>query len=126
MQFRRLRLVVVHVLHQARMFAGGGAKDFRKGSRGHGYLAGHPGQQVQPGGLLGEKAQLHVGLPVSGRGVHGCFLPALEHDDDPRMGFTLPPGLRAPGTLAGAGDGPVGGGHENGAEPDTPLGGRPL
>nr|BFE43228.1 hypothetical protein GCM10017547_11210 [Pseudarthrobacter oxydans] len=60
MQFSRLRLVVVHVLHELAVLGGGDAQDFRKGGTGQHDLLGQLRKEVQPGGLLGKKAQLHV------------------------------------------------------------------
>ena len=60
MQLRALGLVVVHVLDQPLVLSGGRAKDLRQGACGEHNLACQLGKEVQPGGLLGEKAQLHV------------------------------------------------------------------
>ena len=59
-QLGRLRLMVVHVLDQPGIFTGRCAEDLRKRACGEHDLACQLGKEFQPGGLLGEKAQLHV------------------------------------------------------------------
>lgn len=60
MQFGGLGLEVVHVLHEVAVLVRGYAKDFGQGGGGQHDLLCHLREQVQPCGLLGEKAQLHV------------------------------------------------------------------
>ena len=77
MQLRAFGLVVVHVLHQPGILTGRCAQDLREGARCEHNLACQLGKEIQPGGFLWEKAQLHVWLPVFGKEVHGSFLPGV-------------------------------------------------
>ncbi|GAB5079402.1 hypothetical protein ARTHROSP310_25450 [Arthrobacter sp. AD-310] len=66
MQLGGFGVVVVHVLDQPAVLGGGDAKDFRQGAAGQHNLLRHLRKKVQPGGLLGKKAQLHV-VPSPGK-----------------------------------------------------------
>ena len=76
MQFSGLRLMVVHVFNEFAVLSGGDTEDFGQGGTGQHNLLGQLGKEVQPGGLLGKKAQLHVLTGL--RGKYRAGLPPCD------------------------------------------------